>query len=301
VAEFKIFNQTYQMNKFTFVIIITISLFSQIAMAQRPPDSKAKYCQRFNNSPIDSSAVLDMSSDDQNLMAFKNDGGLFNGGVCWWHARFQRNILYIAIFKPNLPKASSPDEMKSIIHQIRLGNSVVSINGYKHLFEFSSENHKLIQNELNDWQLYDGVVLGGWMDGIKGSTSIPADELKDKMEEVYNYVAVQKKIAYEKLQIKGITSHAWLIDGIKKSNNGFDLGIIDSNEPRMTLPYSYKFGDESFSVSGYGNFVPYLEFTREEARLINTGKSYCGVPSLIQSELNSQAEYQADLDDLTNH
>lgn len=229
-------------------------------------------------------------------MAFKNDGGLFNGGVCWWHSRFQRNMLYLSIFRPDLPKPPTNSELQKLIRQVRQGTSVVTIPGYANLAEFSAQNQKYIQKELNDWQLYDGVILGSWIDGLKGDTKVSASTLQAMMNEVYNYVAVEKKIAYQKLQIKGITSHAWLIVGMKQMPSGIDLGFIDSNNPRMSEVYSYKQGDQSFNVKGYGDFVPYLEFKREELRLSSVGKDFCGVKRLAHSQLEAwEQDYQLDL------
>jgi hypothetical protein len=283
------------------LILITVSLLTTLQLYASPlPQNKADFCERFGTLPKDRASIQDLSTEPTNLMSFKNDGGLFNGGVCWWHSRFQRNILYLTIFRPDLPKSRTQEEIQNIIHQVRLGSSVVTIPGYANLADFSSQNQKLIQTELNDWQLYDGVVLGGWIDGLKGDTKVPATQLQSMMEEVFQYVAVKKKIAYEKLQIKGITSHAWLIVGIKKMPSGFDVGIIDSNNPRMSELYSYKTGDESFFVKGYGDFVPYLEFKREEERLVATGKSYCGIKGLTNSPDQAEIDYQLDLEEAKN-
>lgn len=260
------------------------------------PQTRQEYCSRFGSNDRERETIQDLSTESTNLMSFKNDGGLFNGGVCWWHSRFQRNIFYLSIFRPDLPKPTTNNEIQNIIRQIRLGKNVVSIPGYANLSDFSEANQNLIQSELNNWQIYDGVVLGRWIDGLKGETKVEADVLKDMMNEVYDYVAVKKKIAYEKLQIKGITSHAWLIVGMKKMPQGIDLGFIDSNNPRMSEVYSYKNGDQSFFIKGYGNFVPYLEFKREEQRLVDTGRVYCGlkaIASLDEAEINSN--YQLDL------
>lgn len=283
------------------LISITFTFLTLQIYASPMPQSKADFCARFGTLPNNKTSIQDLSTESTNLMSFKNDGGLFNGGVCWWHSRFQRNILYLSIFRPDLPKPNSINEIQVIIHQVRLGNSVVTIPGYANLADFSADNQKLIQAELNDWQLYDGVVLGGWIDGLKGSTKVPGDQLKNMMNEVFQYVAVNKKIAYEKLQIKGITSHAWLIVGMKRMPSGFDLGIIDSNNPRMSELYSYKIGDESFNVSGYGDFVPYLEFKKEEQRLVDTGRSFCGLKSFnFHDQTRDDLDYQSDLDSAIN-
>jgi len=78
-----------------------------------------------------------------------------------------------------------------------------------------------------------------------------------------------------KLQIKGITSHAWLVVSMKPGPNGYDVEFIDSNQPQRTQIYTFKNGDRSFYIKDYGNFVPYLEYTREEERLMAVGKKFC--------------------------
>lgn len=282
------------------IILIIVFLVSLSANTTPLPQSNSEYCTRFGSGPNDRTTIQDLSSESLNLMSFKNAGGLFKGGVCWWHSRFQRNILYLSIFRPDLPKAIKKNEIQNIIHQVRLGNKVFIIPGYSNFADFSADNQELILAELNDWQLYDGVILGGWLDGLKGDTSVPANVLQKKMDEVYDYVAIKKKIAYEKLQIKGITSHAWLIVDMKKTASGFDLGIIDSNNPRMTELYVYKLGDKNFFLNSYGNFVPYLEFTREEERLVQAGKEFCGMPSLKKTKKQLYSDYFLDLEEAKN-
>lgn len=228
-------------------------------------------------------------------MSFKNQGGLFNGGVCWWHSRFQRNIFYLAIFRPELNRPNLR-EVKALIKEIRAGEKVITIPGFSNFAEFSETYKKEILSELEDWQLYDGVVLGSWIDGLKGDIKVKPEVLQKMMDEVYQYVEVDKKIAYQKLQIKGITSHAWLVVGMKKAQSGYEIGLIDSNNPRMSENYSYKIGDESFYEKSYGNFVPYLEFKREEARISSIAKKFCGVISLNDSRPEDWArDYELDL------
>ncbi len=279
------------------LILITLSFLSLYsAYANSLPQTKEDFCTRFNDRPEDRETIQDFSTDSVNLMGFKNHGGLFNGGTCWWHSRFQRNAFYLSIFNPFAVKPNTL-ETKKIIHQLRLGTEVVIVPGFVNFEEFTSENKELIQKELNDWQLYDGIINGGWIDGLSGNTKVKPTLLKKMMNDVYNYVAIKKKVAYEKLQIKGIMSHAWLIVGIKKMPSGYDVGYIDSNKPNMTNLYSYKDGDSSFYLKSYGNFVPYLEFKREEERLYNAGKVFCGLNSvsLIISRDQTRKDYQEDL------
>lgn len=264
---------------------------SSLSIAGTLPTTKAEFCARY----ADTTVLGNYSNESSNLMAFKNNGGLFNGGVCWWHSRFQRNIFYLSIFRPDLnpPTAS---EARALIKEIRAGQSMITIPGFSNFAEFSETYKADIQAELDAWQRFDGFVLGVWIDGLKGTTTVKPDVLKTMMDKVFQYVEVDKKIAYQKLQIKGITSHAWLIVGMKKSDNGYEIGLIDSNMPRTTRNYSYKIGDSSFNEKGYGDFVPYLEFTREEARISSVAKKFCDVRDLNAPHPKDWArDYELDL------
>jgi hypothetical protein len=273
------------------IILILLAVISLNTYSSTLPSNKAEFCARFQ----DVSVLENISTEPTNFMSFKNQGGLFNGGVCWWHSRFQRNIFYLSLFKPELPRPLL-SEVKSLIKEIRSGEKVITIPGFNNFSEFTEAYKKEILKELEAWQLYDGVVLGSWVDGLKGDTKVKPEVLKSMMDKLYKYVEVDKKIAYQKLQIKGITSHAWLIVGMKPGANGYEIGLIDSNNPRMCENYSYKLGDESFNEKSYGNFVPYLEFTREEERLSSVAKTYCGVKNIETSRRDQWDEdYQQDL------
>jgi hypothetical protein len=247
-----------------------ILFFSTSLLANPIPSSKETFCGRYDNNET----IKTLSNDQINLISFKNHGGLFNGGVCWWHSKFQRHLLYLTIFKPyeSLP---TKEEIKKIVHNIRLGNQVVAIPGYYNAHDFTSENKNTIQKELEAWQIYDGVILSQWIDGISGTTKVSPKILQQKMDLLFQYVETKKKIAYVKLQIKGITSHAWLVVAVKTAPHGFELEYIDSNRPQELQTYNYKIGDDSFYIKEYGNFVPYLEYTKEEARIFNIGKKFC--------------------------
>lgn len=252
-------------------VISFFYIFSSVSLMAHPlPQDKEVFCSRYS----DTEAIKALSNDPENLINFKNDGGLFNGGVCWWHAKFQRHLFYLSIFKPYEP-VPSPQKIMSIIHNIRLGREVVTIPGYFSVKDFTTQNQQSIQRELEAWQIFDGVILSQWIDGINGKTKVRPSVLKEKMDELYQYVEVKKKVAYQKLQIKGLTSHAWLVVSVKPMPSGYDLEVLDSNYPGEPQIYSYKYGDDSFYIKAYGNFVPYLEYTREETRILNVGKSFC--------------------------
>jgi hypothetical protein len=273
-----------------FILFLTVITSLQLS-ATILPSSKGEFCQRFSDLEIMST----ISSEPSNLMAFKNQGGLFNGGLCWWHSRFQRNIFYLSIFRPDLnpPEAS---EVKNLIREIRNGDSVVVIPGFSNFSEFSHAYQKEILKELSNWQLYDGVILSQWITGLRGNFRVKPELLKQMMDESFQYVEKEKRIAYHKLQIKGITAHAWLFVGMKKTGDNYEIGFIDSNSPRMTQNYSYKSGDDSFFNKSYGNFVPYLEFTREEKRLVSVAKDFCGLEGFRMGLQQKTQDYKLDLE-----
>lgn len=200
-------------------------------------------------------------------MSFSNHGGLANGGVCWWHSRFQRNALYLTIYNPQKKKPSR-EEAAKIVAKIRAAEEVIEIPGYKNFSDFSYYHQSEIQRELEKWQKGDGIIKFNWVIGLSGSNVVDADTLKEMMDELYDYVEIQGNIAYQKLQIKGVTAHAWLVKNMKKTAAGYELEILDSNFPHRTSIYSYREGQKSFRHEYYGEFTPYLERKGEMDQIV---------------------------------
>ena len=274
-----------------FFIYTLVCIFSTTVLATRLPTSKAEFCERYQ----DDTRLLSYATDFLNLTTNKNKGGIFKNGVCWWHSRFQRNIFYLTIFRPDLEKPSHSEAIK-LIKKIRAGKSIVTIPGFSHNIFFAEAYKDEIQKELNTWQLYDGILLSKWVSGLTGKTKVKASALEKIMKKLYQYVEVDKKIAYQKLQIKGWDSHAWLVIAMTPTSDGYDIGYIDSNRPFESLNYSYKFGDTSLIHRTFGNFVPYLEYTREESRISSIGKTFCGIATLESSDPSDwDKEYKLDL------
>lgn len=252
------------------LVLFSIGFFSFSTLANLIPSTQNEFCTNHQ----DKSRIQDYLEFSENLMSFKNDGGVFDGGVCWWHSRFQRNMAYLAIFKPESPIIPKK-EIRNLLNQIRNGKTVVIVPGFLNVKDFTQYYQKEIQGLLNDWQILEGGLQGGWQRGIQGKTSLDPKVLSPMMDRLYDYVENQKKIAYQKLQIKGITAHAWLVHRMKKMEDGYILSYVDSNAPQEVLTYHYKYTDRSFFIKGYGNFVPYLEFVKEEERLTTVAKNYC--------------------------
>lgn len=272
------------------IISFVLILFSiESVNAAIIPNNKINFCARFDQDET----LKALASSEENLISFKNQGGLFNAGVCWWHSRFQRNLIYLTIFKPELPRPKK-SEVKALINEIRQAMSVVVIPGFTNVQEFTEVYRLDIVKELENWQLYDGIILSAWIKGIQGTTRIDKNILKNNLDQLYDYVEIKKKIAYQKLQIKGITAHSWLVVGMKKQNNGYAIGIIDSNTPRMSTQYNYQYGNVTFYDKDYGYFVPYLEFVREEERITAIAKKFCNKKVALLTE--DEYDYQTDLD-----
>ncbi len=239
-------------------------------------------------------SVKELTASSENLMGFSNRGGIGNGGVCWWHSRMQRNALYLTIYKP-AEKRPTAEEAKIIVEKLRAGKDIVVIPGYENFNEFSSYNSGVIQRELDKWQKGDGVLKFNWVIGLKGKSHVKADKLKDMMDELYEYVEGEGNIAYQKLQIKGIVAHAWLVVNMKKVGNGYDLQVLDSNYPSTTLLYKYRPGMTNFNHYFYGDFVPYLERTGEMTKLTNVILKKCN-PDQYEDNKRDEQEDESMLD-----
>ena len=222
----------------------------------------------FCKNRLSSGGVQNILKDTNNTLNFMNHGGIINGGVCWWHSRFNRNAAFLAYFQPTQGKPTYQEALQ-IITEIRKGKSIVTIPGYKNLSDFSLDYGEEIQRTLENWQKVDGFVRQKWIGGLKGSHIISAEKLSGMMDELYQKVAVQKEVIYQKLQLEGLDAHAWLVLGMDKLRNGYRLHVLDSNEITRTDTYIYKKGMTHLEYHLVGDlpFVPYSENMKELERL----------------------------------
>ena len=247
-------------------IALLILAMSSVSWAgTTPSQSEDSFCADRAN-PEFIKSLFDSSG---NLISFRNRGGLANGGVCWWHSRFQRSAAYLTIFKPSENKPNEKEAQK-IIDKIRAGKEIVVIPGYRNFSDFTYDYQPMIQLELEKWQKADGIAKFNWVMGLKGANEVSADKMKEQMDELYEYVEKEGNIAYQKLQIKGVTAHAWLVVRMKKVPNGYDLQVLDSNFPNSTSIYNYREGMTSMNHWSYGKFTPYLE-RRNELEFVKLG------------------------------
>lgn len=243
----------------------------QSALAEVAPKSVGEYCAAAR----EQNYIQEMGKSSVNQLAFRNQGGLINGGVCWWHSRFTRNALYLGIFRPDLPKPSEA-QMEDIIKDIRKGKNVVTIPGFANLRAFSSDftARRLIQEELESWQRFDGFIRQQWIVGLSGSRISEAATLKRNMDELYEYVVLEDNIAYQKLQLPGVVAHAWLVVDVHKDGSGYELEVIDSNYTG-TQTWRYREGMTNFNYGGFGEFTPYTEQKRELRTLKKVAQRFC--------------------------
>jgi hypothetical protein len=173
-----------------------------------------------------------------NRLSFNNDGGLFNGGVCWWHSRLQRSAFYLASFNKHAPKPE-PNELKSILRKLRYFKGKVVIPGFENFNQFSSYYNAEIQKLLNKWQIQDGFIYQQWIRGISGSPQdVSSTKYKNRMKSLFERFQKKSIIPWVMWQFKGITSHALLIVGMQKTAKGFVLEVIDSNHSLKTINVS---------------------------------------------------------------
>ncbi len=252
-------------------LLATIALFGLLSsiQASNTATSKREFCQN-NKSQFHH---RDLLKTRDSRIAFRNQGGFFGGGTCWWHSRFTRNAAYLTIFRPELEKPSKEETYK-IIHKIRLGKSVVTVPGYTDLLEFTYENEDLVQKQLNAWQRHDSLVNMGWLQGLLGSTKNSPKRFKKKMDKLYKSV-VDGNVVFQVLQLKGVVAHAWLVVDMEKTPKGYDLVVVDSNYPRSTNFYRFEEGMKSFHYSGWGNFIPYTYKKSELKRIKRIGRKFC--------------------------
>lgn len=251
----------------------------------KAPQSKDAYCQNIKNEAFVRS--LPYSADNQLYM--QNKGGLFNGGVCWWHSMFLRNALNLSVFLPSQQKPSQ-DEARLIISDLIVANGVVEIPGYQNIYQFSRDFSDELQSALNTWQITDGGLGFGWVRGISGKTSIAPEKLQEMMDETYELVTKKNHLAYQMLQMPGVDAHAWLVADVVKTTSGYSLEVIDSNYPGRVRKIPYVRG--TTQLSEYGGMVPYTgrnSFNKSAYK--SAAHSYCKLGITAKDKREESANY----------
>lgn len=208
-------------------------------------------------------------------ISFVNRGGLFNGGVCWWHSRLQRSSAYLAKFRPGQRKPTRPEVM-NILAKLRQMSGIAMIPGYSDFHSFTRDHEKEVQAMLDSWQKVDGFFNFQWIRGISGRSQLDPGSMKEQMDLVYAYYKLTPAPLWVMAQIKGITSHALLVVKMFPTDNGYVLDVIDSNHPLETLTIDYFYGESNLKApkDSYA-FVPYVGFQKDFQSISATLRRAC--------------------------
>jgi hypothetical protein len=149
------------------------------------------------------------------------------------------------------------------------------VPGHSDLQTFAVDFEHEIQAKLEAWQRYDGFSRGEWRRGIAGRSRISATALERSMYQLLERVQAGE-VVYQKLQLRGIVSHSWLVLGMVPVENGLELTVWDSNylSPQRHV---YRQGMTSLFYNGTP-FVPYTEYFAEHARLQRVAREHCEQP-----------------------
>jgi hypothetical protein len=244
------------------LIVLFLTLTSYAAPSPR-------FCERKN------SDIHRELAEPKNRIEFKNGGGLLNGGVCWWHSRLQRSSLYLARFNPLRPKPNGA-QIRGILSALKNMNQVVEIGGYANFHEFSKGEKPSVQSLLEAWQKEDGILYFQWIRGLSGKHRLPSRELEVRMDELAELVSSSPTPVWAMAQMKGITSHSFLIRTMEALPTGYKLELIDSNSPADLRYAHYQRGDQSLRlVEGRNEFVLYPGFQTDFKKMKSTLSEHC--------------------------
>lgn len=251
-----------------YVLLLTL-ISGTHAVAEEAPQSRSEYCSRRTEPEY----FIRLALDGQNHLAFPNQGGLFNGGVCWWHSLFQRASLYLSVFQPESPKPDE-DQARRIIHSLAAGKRVVEIPGYRNFREFSRDWEDAIQVKLERWQLVDGFLKFKWLEGLSGDNNIEPVELQSFMDRFQIRTNVENQIVWSMWQLAGISAHSGLLLHVSREPAMYVVPHLDSNYPGQVVSFTYQMGQRSV-FSSYGPFVPYEGRTKDLKRFRAAAEHYC--------------------------
>jgi hypothetical protein len=227
--------------------------------------------------------IIEISADESMRLPFENEGGLFDGGVCWWHSRFQRAAWHLAAFDPAGDKPGIAVR-KRMIRRLAARDEVVVIPGYANLAEFARENQALIQKELDDWQIRDAFINQAYIRGLSGRGELrDPDRMERHMAMLYRrFLQATKRgeVLWVMLQTRGIESHSSLIRSMEKlSGGGYFIRMVDSNFPLEQIEYRYAPGDTALvpenGYDGWVEWVPYVGLARDYGRIHRAVRRYC--------------------------
>lgn len=246
-----------------FTLLVILFLISLSAGAQ------TAFCHR------DQSSILKLLAESENRIVFRNQGGILKGGVCWWHSRLQRSSIYLTKYAPFRPRPDQ-DQVNRILSSLKSMRQVVTIPGYHNFSEFTSDHQTSIQRVLELWQRQDGLLNFQWLRGISGRYRLPAQQMEARMRKLYQYYSQSPHPVWVMAQMKGITSHSFLIRQMESLPSGYVLEVVDSNKPTELRYVRYQFGDQYLKLQdGNTIFVPYVGFQEDFRKIGRSIARHC--------------------------
>lgn len=227
-------------------------------------------CERIQN------GIVPYLETPESRIDFKNQGGLFMGGVCWWHARLQRSSAYLIDFKPEQTPPNS-QQLQQILNDLKRMKKVVVIPGFQNFNSFTKTYQKEVQALLESWQREDGFINQQWVRGISGKYELEPDEMKARMDLLHEQFLNSPHPMWVMAQIKGIASHAFLILEMAPKVEGYELKLVDSNHPTETRMIQYVHGQKFLQhIKEKYSFVPYLGFQKDYSLIQASVNEFCG-------------------------
>ena len=167
--------------------------------------SKAEFCAQAR----DDNYFRELGMEHRNHIGFVNPLGPLLVGECWWHARLQRSALYLAVFRPELPK---PDrkEARAIIDRLARNEEVVEIPGFSDFQQFAHEHEGKLRNYLARWELRD-IFRNKYYKKANRPWKMSADDFKFAMDELHESVALRHRVTLLTLRYRG---PLWTIHGV---------------------------------------------------------------------------------------
>lgn len=219
--------------------------------------------------------------DPGSLLGFPNLPGPAGRGLCWWHSRLTRAANYLAIFRPDIPRKPTEEEVEEILEHLRLRDKVVEVPGMRNFREFSIEFPEQFASLLSFWSLKD-AFSGKLSNAFIGKTKEEPQTLAWMMDELFRKVHDEGKIVFQTLQFAGLSAHAWLVVDMKKTDHGYELQVVDSYYSSIQR-WTYYRGQPNFYYSFteflplVGAFVPYtnLDWEEEETAILEVVHKYC--------------------------
>lgn len=220
-----------------------------------------------------------MLLNPDNLIPIPNQGGIADGGVCWWHSRLQRSSIYLAHYSPHKLKPNEK-ETNQILKKLRQMESFVEIPGYSQFSSFIQDNKETVQKFLENWQITDGVFGFGFLMGLPNKSKDFTDsDLQQEIKNLRQQVNQENKIVYQMVQTAGVKSHSWLITDVQISDydSSAEISVVDPAFPQEISVVRHIGGDNQLSTQMYGQLHSFTQQEKELEKIKQVYLKNCGL------------------------